>query len=399
MAKSTTFFPRISTEFCSRNAHHASHQNSAFHSNHALYTDALRNILENILPKDFFLETTEDLASLQKTKKMLHELLPLLTSCVWSEKPLKVSFFALSKYRSNAFRFFFEMISHWLIPGKRLNVLLIYAADFNMPELGSTVYTVCEVVIQLQNKEEYEEVLRNLPIVETEVRLGMQSAYYARRILEIKGLSADEKTALIQEHIARLSEKLPHDFDQDVLTEMQHFLVMCKDDFKMARDCQLLSRIISIHYLFRKNLKELVRHTPLHRHLSLKLLRSTIHVNSKQKKVLSIIVGINFLKDKEVFERKHFFNAVLACMPNVLAVENSFFANRLGHEQICTFYLEIEKKDGEVFTSKEINFLRQELPSHLKDSIEYSMHPVFMPRNEEEIMRNILSLSHQLKYL
>lgn len=399
MIENKPFFPRISTEFCSRNAQKASHQNSAFHSNHALYTDALRNILENMLPKDFFLETTEEASSLLKTKKALHELLPLLTSCVWSEKPLKMSFFSLFKYRPNAFRFFFEMMSNWLIPGKRLNVLLIYAADFNMPELGSTVYTVCEIVIQVQNKEEYEEILQSLPIMETEVRLGIESAYYARRILEVRGLSADEKTALIQEHIARLAEKLPKDFDQDVITEMQHFLVMCKDDFKAARDCQLLSRIISIHYLFRKNLRELVKETPLQRHLSLKLVRSTIDITKKPKKVLGILVGINFLKDKELFEKKHLLNAVLACMSYVLAVENSFFANRLGQEQICTFYLEIEKEDGEIFTSKEINLLRKELPAHLKDSIEHLMHPVFMPRNEEEIMRNILALSNQIKFL
>src|ERR1700722_2698479 len=133
MIESTRFFPQISTEFSSRNTN-----NSKFHSNHTLYTDALRNVLEKILPKDFFDQTSHDPASLQKTNKSLHELLPLLTSCVWSEKPLKMSFFVLSKYRSNAFRFFIEMISHWLIPGKRLNVLLIYAADFNLPEFGST---------------------------------------------------------------------------------------------------------------------------------------------------------------------------------------------------------------------------------------------------------------------
>jgi len=394
---SERFFPKISTEF-SRNTNNDSEENK-FHSNNILYTEALKNILENILPKDFFEFTTHEPASLTKTKKSLNELLPLLTSCAWSDKPLKMSFFVLSKYRSNAFRFFFEMISHWLIPGKRLNVLLIYAADFNFPEFGSTIYTVCEVMIQLQNVEEYELIQRNLPIIETEVRLGMQSSFYSRRILEVKGLSADEKTALIQEHIAGLAERLPNEFDKDVLTEMQHVLVMCRDEFKAARDCRLLSRIISVHYLFRKNLREAVKQSPTYRHLSLKLIKSSITVTTGKKKVLGMLVGINFLKDKEVFEQKHLINAIRAYIPRVLAVENSFFANRRGIEPICTYYLEIEKENGEEFTSKEINLLRQELPSHLKDSIEYLMHPVFMPRNEEEIMRNILSLSNQIKYL
>jgi hypothetical protein len=393
------FFPQISTEFCSRNTSNNFNPNGKFHPNNMLYTDAVRNILENVLPKDFFENTTTEHLSLQKTKKALHELLPLLTSYVWSEKPLKMSFFVLSKYRSNAFRFFFEMISHWLIPGKRLNVLMIYAADFNFPEFGSTVYTACEMMIQVQSAEEYSQIMRNLPIIETEIRLGMQSSFYSRRILEVKGLSADEKTALIQEHIAAIAERLPTEFDQDVLTEMQHVLVMCRDDFKAARDCRLLSRIITVHYLFRKNLRESVKIAPTQRHLSLKFIKSVIDTVDGPKKVLGMLVGINFLKDKEVFEQKHLMNAIRAHIPDVQVIENSFFANRRGTEHICTFYLEIEKEGGGDFTSKEIQLLRQELPSHLKDSIEHLMHPVFMPRNEEEIMRNILSLGNQIKYL
>ena len=52
------------------------------------------------------------------------------------------------------------------------------------------------------------------------------------RILEIKGLSADEKTALVQEHVAHLAKRLPHEFDEDVMTELQHVLMICRDDFK-----------------------------------------------------------------------------------------------------------------------------------------------------------------------
>jgi hypothetical protein len=399
MNEKTLFFPQISTEFSSGNASNTFNPNEKFHPNNMLYTDAVRNILENVLPKNFFDHTTNEPVSLQKTKKALNELLPLLTSYVWSEKPVKMSFFVLSKYRSNAFRFFFEMISHWLIPGKRLNVLMIYAADFSFRELGSTIYTACELMIQVQSPDEYAQIMANLPIIEMEIRLGMQSSFYSRRILEVKGLSADEKTALIQEHIAAIAKRLPAAFDQDVLTEMQHVLVMCRDDFKAARDCRLLSRIITVHYLFRKNLREAVKLAPTQRHLSLKFIKSVVNTVEGPKKVLGMLVGINFLKDKEVFEQKHLMNAIRAHIPNVQMIENSFFANRRGTEHICTFYLEIEKTSGGDFTSKEIQLLRQELPSHLKDSIEHLMHPVFMPRNEEEIMRNMLSLGNQIKFL
>jgi hypothetical protein len=63
------------------------------------------------------------------------------------------------------------------------------------------------------------------------------------------------------------------------------------------------------------------------------------------------------------------------------------------------FYLEIEKEDGEQFTIDEIKLLKQEIPDNLKGRVEYLLRPIFMPRNEEEVMRNIIVLSNQLKYV
>lgn len=378
------FFPRISTVFDSVEVNGLPSQ--------SFYPLIVQNLVKKIFPSSFF-------SSSQKKEDMiekLHAILPIVSSTPCVQAPANISFFVVSEFRLNSFKFFFEMISHWLIPGKRLNVVMIYAADFRLTELNSTVYTVCEVAIHVDHDNDIEQIRRNWPIIEAEVRLGMSSAYYARRILEIKGLSADAKTAMIQEYIAYLMSRKPKEFDYDVLTEMQHVLVMCRDDFKAARSCQHLSRIISIHYLFRKSLQEAIKKAPEKRHLSLKLFKARI--SNGEKTVLGILVGVNFLKDKEIFEKRHLLAAIQNYIPEAQAVENSFFANRRGSEHICTLYLELEKGGEGEFTTDEINILRRELPHELKDRIEYLMHPVFMPRNEEEIMRSILSLSSQIKY-
>jgi hypothetical protein len=309
-----------------------------------------------------------------------------------------MSFFVLSKYRANSFKFFYDILSGWLVPGKRFNVSLIYGADFRVPSFNDEVYTLCELMIRVENCGELEHILRNLPIIEKELRLGIESKYYARRILENKGLANDEKTALIQEDIAHLIKRLPKSFDHDVLTEMQRVL-MCREEFKTSRESSHLSRIIAIHYLYLKALREAVKDFPHKRHLRLKLLKAHLHVSGGIKTVLGVVVGVNFLRDKEVFEKTHLLKAIQNYIPTAQAVENSFFANRRGSEHICTLYLEIEKSTDEPFTADEIRILRQKLPIDLKDRIEHLMHPVFMPRNEEEIMRNILSLSNQIKYL
>lgn len=378
--------PRISTLF----------DGSTDNTNSQLYHEAIKNVLDKILPSGIFEPTVNDAESLKGQLAKFHGLFPHLASTVAKEEfPSNMSFFALARFRPNVFRFFFEMVSHWLVPGKRLNVLLIYATDFRLPDYGSTIYTLCEVMIQVSNAEELKQIKQNLPMVEAEIRLGMESSYYARRILEIKGLSADDKTAMIQEYISYLIQRLPKFFDAELLTEMQHVLVICRDEFKATRNSRHLSRIIGIQYHFRQMLNEALIVAPSMRHLTLKLFQ----VRSQNHKALALNVGINFLKDNEVFEQRHLLNAIQTYIPNVKAVDNTFFANRRGNDKICTLYLEVEKEDGTSFTAKEIQTLRRELPRDLKDRIEYLMHPIFMPRNEEEVMRNIVSLSQQIKFV
>ncbi len=382
-------FPQIATELDSNHGNH----------NHQYFSQLIPITLKQILPFDFIRLYQADPEGSEELNEQFQSLLPLTHWTQEENAPCNISFFLLSKYRTNAFKFFFEMISRWLVPGKRLNVLSLYASDFSIPQFGEQNYSICEVVIRIENAEELEEVKRNLPIIESEVRLGVVSSYYARRILEIKGLSSDEKTAMIQEYIAWIAAKKSYNFSYDVFTEMQHVLVMCRDDFKSQRSVRHLSRLIGIQYLFRKELRQKVRFHPEKRHLNLKVFQTTIRLYDKEKKVLGVLVAMNFLRDKEVFEDTHLIKAIQNYVPEAFMVDNSSFFCRRGAEPICTLYLEIEKPGGEPFSGAQISTLRKELPHDLRERVEHLIQPVFMPRNEEEIMRNILTLSKQIKYL
>lgn len=365
---------------------------------HQSYRHIVLSILKKILPQELLLKSKDE-ESLQDFWEQFKQTVPLFVHSPFQEIPFNLSFYLVSKYRLDVFKFFFEMISSWLIPGKRLNVVLFNAVDFQLPDFSDETYTLIEVMLRIDDTQQLEEIQRNLPRIDTEIRLGMSSSSNARKILEIKGLSTDEKTARIHEHIHSIASRRPEDFDSDVYTELQHMLVMVRDDFKINRDTSHLSRIISIHYLFRKNLRKAVKTAPEKRHLSLKIFKARLKTHETSKPVLGIIVGINFLREKEVFEEKHLLKAIQNYLSHVNAIEGSFFSNRKSGENICTLYLEIEKDDGSEFTGEEIQRLRRELPNDLKDRIEHLMHPVFLPRNEEEIMRNILSLGMQIKTL
>lgn len=361
------------------------------------YETAIKDCLFKILPDDFLNQQPHPYV--ENLKFRFQSLLPTIKTIHSKHNKDHFSFFMLGKYRANAFIFFFEMFSRWLIPGKRLDVLLLYAADFKIPDFGEEIYTLCELMIEIKDPKELTELLGNLPIIETETKLGLESSYHAQRILEIKGLTADEKTAKIQEYVAELARKAPKLFNRDLFTEMQHVLVICHEQFKIERNSKLLSKIIASHYLFRKDLREAIVPNPDRRHLRVRVFRSKIFKAGVTHSVLSVLVGVNFLKNKEIFEEQHLLTAIQKYIPNVKTIKDSFFANRRGLEHICTVYLEVEKETGEEFSSKEILSLKNELAFDLKDRIGHLTHPIFMPRNEEEIMRNVLALSNQIKYI
>ena len=367
---------------------------------HVLYRNVLRDALAKVLPENLLHPIEDDPDLLEDQEAVFHAELPFFTATPLAYAPGHISLFFLSAYRPNAFKFFFELISRWLIPGKRLDIVLFHVADLRIPLYGDDLLTLGEAMIYVENLKELEQIHHTLPIIQTEVRLGLHSSYYARRIQEIRGVSTNAKTATIQEDIAYLMERMPKWIDHDILTEMQYVLVMCRDDFKAARESRHLSRMISAQYIFRKSLRESVKKAPRKRHLRLKLFKTILHNKAGENlPVLGVLVGINFLEEKEVFEERHLLSAIQNYIPGAKAVELSCFANRRGDESICTLYLEIEKNHGEPWHLEEIRLLKEELPTDLKDRIEHLMHPVFMPRNEEEIMRNILSLSNQIRYL
>lgn len=367
--------------------------------NNQNYRDIILRILKKLLPSTFFEPKETSEAMYVHQKLILQKMLPLISCSDIRADSQTLSFFSLSKYRPNSFKFFFEMISRWLAPGRRLNVVLVYASDFRLIHFSEDIYTICEVIVRIGDLAEHQEVQRNFPIIGSEIILGMHSQFYAQRILEIKGLSADDKTASIQQFIAYLVNRFPNAFNQDVFAEMQHVLVSCRDDFKAARQSRHLSRIISIQYLFRKSLKEAIKKKSHQRHLRLKIFRAFLNSPQGRRRVLGILVGVNFLRDQETFGEKHLIKALQHYIPSAIPVADSFLIHKLNSESICIAYIEIEKKDAGSFSFFEMRRLRRELPANLKNRVEHHVHPVFMPRNEEEIIRNMLALSSQIQFV
>ncbi|MCH1429251.1 MAG: hypothetical protein GWP59_02170 [Chlamydiales bacterium] len=361
------------------------------------YSLLVKYIMSKLLPKNFVFEKADSFRKFQAQKKRFHALLPLFTHSELGQVPFSLSFFLLTKHRLNAGKYFYELLSRWLVPGKFFNVDAFCGVDFLLPQLGDDVYTAALISLRVEKDQDLYAIEKNLKMVEKEVQLGVTSPYHASRILEVKGFSSDEKTALIQENIVTLLKRRPDEFNYDTLTNMQHFLVTCGQDFKDIRDYRHMSRIIYVQYLLKRSLMLALESFPDKRHVFTKLFNATLNFkNRKKKKVLGILVCINLIRDNEIFEERHLLKGVSTFFPDVKIVEGSYLSNVSKSPPLVTVYAEFEKTSGEYFSLDEIRELKEKLAVELKGRVEHLMHPVFMPRNEEEIMRHIVTLSDQL---
>jgi hypothetical protein len=381
--------PRIDTVFDVSEERAVSH----------LYAAPIRHALRRILNDDrFFSEIFEDEIK-EECLQELHRSLPIVKWAEWGdENPKNLSIFLLAAFRPNVGKFFYDMISRWLMPGKKLNIGLFFSTDFTLPDFSDQLYSLSKIVVCLENAEDIETIRSHLLIIENEICLGVASVFHANRILEVKGLSLDEKTALIQERIGTLIHNRPRRFDYDLFGEMQHFLVMCKDEFKSVREVDQMTRMIYILYLFRTAMRKETESDQTKRHLHVKLVKTRLHYALGIKKVLGVFVGMNLLKDNEVFEERHLLKALQSCLSELRCIEDSFFIHMGREDAVHTMYIEVEKDKGEDFSLSDLKKLRRELPSALQNSVEHLMRPIFMPRNEEEVMRNIVTLANQLRY-
>jgi len=402
----------------------------------ASYVTFIQQTLQTILPQDFL----SALAEKQDLKNnFLNETLPLLLWNAPESAPctLCVSLLCHADLTSGVGRYLCDILARWLVPGKFINISCIRSLRFSFDTHSNLPLYFHQVLLDIETQQQLDIIKNNRENIHKEIRLSIMAVRHARHVVSVKNLSSEQKKAIIEENITSVMvppsktlghsvfdqihnfwlhlssedkirqiqdqftpyfENRPKIFDGSIFQEIRHSILLFGEKFTGMRDLRHVSRLISYQYLFRKTLMHEIVKAPDERHLSLKILRTQV-VNSEGIKVLGVLGAMNVLRENELFEERHIEEAMVHCFPLVRKVENSFLLDRRSHDPIRLFYVEIEKLDGSAFTISEMKELKKNLPHTLKENVESILHPVLMPRNEEEIMRNILLLSQQLKYI
>lgn len=369
----------------------ASHSDEQDVSKKASFEQIIRSNLSKMVSDEYDTCYTE-----QDKIAFFKKQLPFITWEHNDKAPFKLVIKSIYGYRLYSSKFIYDIISRWLIPGKRLNITSQFGSDFAFEKRPQDRFILVELHLSIENGEDFKTIKDTLPVIASEIRVGVSSISQGMRILEIKGLNVDDKINLVQESIVGLMNQKPEHFDRDLFAEMQRFFVFTQETFKEKREYRHLVRVICWQYLFRKSMR-VVEDKGSQRLLRVKLMKTRLHYPYGAKTVLGVLVGVNQIGENERFGEQQITRSIQNCIPNVRIVSKSFFSNKRPEDTGVVIYAEFEKSDNTRFTFDELTRLRTELPDDLRGRIEQFMHPIFMPRNEEEIMRNILNLSKQLK--
>jgi hypothetical protein len=115
------------------------------------------------------------------------------------------------------------------------------------------------------------------------------------------------------------------------------------------------------------------------------------------KPVWGCLIGCNMMGRYELFDEENIKLSLQKHLPEFRVVKESSYCHTGQHKNLKLFYLEIEKKDGSVFSFQEQNLLKISLGKKIKKSIESLTPGVFRGLNEEEIYKNILVLNQEIQ--
>lgn len=352
--------------------------------------EATQKIVAALL-KEKKIQSKDELQSFVKTE------LPLLSSLIPEKVPGSLVYYMLCVSRQDAFKFFFELTTKFLVPGKKLTAQLLFASDFRFEGLSDELLTAAELLVAIEDVADIAIIKQQKPVIESQMRLGIVSAYHALRILEMKDLLQDEKTLLIHDRMTALARRAR--FDIHLIAEMQQFLVTTAESFRSRRTLIHLNRIICLLYLFKKHMQEERAKDPSGRYCFVKVMRGQVKSDEKSAPVIGIVLALNLISQQEVFEELNLRAAVEGLLPHLRVKRGSYFSSFTGQSELKFLYIEFTKPQDAAFTHDEVKKLRKQLPESVVSQVEELLHPIFMPHNEEELIRNIVTLSKQLRFV
>jgi len=326
---------------------------------------------------------------------------------------ISFSFFSFSDLATGISRFIFDMLNKWLTLTHPIDINANRSIKFKFKNFSQKTYYLSQYFINVSKEKEKSLIKKNIKSFIDEMKLIIMSANYTKDISSstifknredsdhishyISKFSEEKKLHEIKENLAFLMSKNPKIFDNDIFDSLHLTSLIFKGDFTTIRNPKHVSRIIAFSYFFKKSINQIKSQIQTtKRYVKLKILKTNLL--AQKKPILGILIVMDLLYENEYFEKSYILESISQIIKDFRYIKNSFIADRRD-PKVLSYYLEIEKKELNYFSIKEINELRKKLSFAFISKMQKLINPIYLPSNEEEILRNIVILTKQLNYV
>jgi hypothetical protein len=292
-----------------------------------------------------------------------------------------IDFFLVCEKKRGVERFVFDMLSEWLLPGKRLSVALFESISFK----AHKEFVAIKVSLGNLSALELQSIKYQMPFLSQEIKFGSASYYQGMQILELKGARFEEIALSAQFQLKALIHRFPSKFDYDIYPLMRQIALALPEKKELSQ--KVLIRILLMFYSLRKKAKEFGGKSGRFADVSISLFK--LKKNFETRKVVGVALSVCIRAGKEAFEKKHFAALIGESFDPSSSFE--FVDLETGMKQ---FYCQI---DAASLQRKDLGELSRSLKARIGQFIQPLARPIFMPRNEEEVMKSLVTLSRQIR--
>lgn len=200
-----------------------------------------------------------------------------------------------------------------------------------------------------------------------------------------------------KEKLKKWVDRFAHADDDSIFNDLLIlYLISSKKFLDHRTHVHLFRMALSVHFM-QKKLYRSATLLPNQRSVEIRWIPATLEYPFSSKPVLGCLIGFNMMDRYELFDEENVLLVLQKYLPGLNLVKESSYSHASQHKNLKIFYFEIEKQDRNHFSLQEQKLLQQHLQDKVKNTIQALLPTVFMSHNQEEVYKNILVLSQEIR--
>lgn len=290
-----------------------------------------------------------------------------------------------------------DTLSFWLPQGIDTSTFTIERTPFSIDACPTRSFLFLDATATLMNEESARILKEGLASLRQQIALFLELPPVCQQTVLALPASPYAAGLRIRQECVHWLSSHPTIPPAEFLHELQRVLLATDSEFKALRTPAHLMRLARSHLWLSSHHTSHLSPSPLGKQLFCRIFCSKLHFPFGTKQVLCLAISLPSLSPYEQFDDRHIMLACKRCLPCLEPVPRSFYMYTYAGYPSVSLYMEVEKSDGTLLTANELKMLKQELGRELSSSIEQVMSRIDLPHNEEDLLRNFLLLSQQVR--